>query len=342
MIRITAIRKLLEDTYTDITAIGSGSFGTVYKGKFIPLERMDAIKCIIVSETNEELISREVGILNKCDHENIVRIYNWFVLGNDTVDVLFITMELCDQDLHQLIQNKGTLPPEEYRRIFLEITAGVKYLHENKILHRDLKPSNIFFSNGVAKIGDFGIAKIINTIAPRGTRSQSQIMGSPNYMPPERFISLSHDGKVDVWALGCILYEMIEGKMAFPGRVFEEIRPNLVKYRFPKPLKADPFESMIIKRTIIKEQKRLAISELFHLLEVQKNKELSKHVLIQGDKEIEESKLPVTQVANLLLSNQIEEETKEIIILGKPRSFSTKETYKPELNPVVLDKYVYL
>ena len=265
MVKIKALRKLLKKKYTDIEKIGSGASGIVYKGKNISTGKMEAIKCITLPEENPQSPDKEINILNQCNHPNIVRIYNSFTRSNDSIDVLFITMELCEEDLQELLSKKmgNPLRDIEYRKIFRELVAGVKYLHDNKIIHRDLKPHNIFFHHGVTKIGDFGIAKILNTQILIGTKSK--LYGSSNYMAPERFNDSAPSGKVDVWSLGCILYELIEGKLAFPGDNIDEVYPKLIQCKYPKPLKAKQPELDIILRTIAPEAKRMDINELFNL-----------------------------------------------------------------------------
>ena len=266
MVKIQALRKLLKNKYTDIERIGAGASGIVCKGKNISTGNIEAIKCIVLPDEDTQSPDKEINILNSCNHPNIVRIYNSFTLSNDSIDVLFITMELCEEDLQELLSKKmgNPLRDIEYRKIFRELVAGVKYLHENKIVHRDLKPHNIFLHHGVTKIGDFGIAKILNTQVLIGTKSK-YINGSPNYMAPERLNYSAPSGKVDVWSLGCILYELIEGKLAFPGVDLDEVLPKLIQCKCPKSVKAKQPELDIIRRTIAPEAKRMDINELFNL-----------------------------------------------------------------------------
>ena len=120
----------------------------------------------------------------------------------------------------QLIEKqkpKKHFPESTVKEFFLQMTKGTAYIHNKKILHRDLKPSNIFISSDqVLKIGDFGISKKHNS-----TMSMANtLVGTDIYIAPEIFGRMPYNEKADVWALGCILYELASLQPAFGGHTF--------------------------------------------------------------------------------------------------------------------------
>ena len=183
--------------------------------------------CIILKEfVVKEVICRdqdvsagkdEIELLKQCSHENIVQyIEHFFEEGK-----FLIVMEFCKEgDLMQLIEkqkSKGHFSEGIVMDFFKQITKGTDYIHKKKILHRDLKPSNIFLSSDQhLKIGDFGIAKSQNN-----TLSMAKsIVGTDTYIAPEVFGRIPYNEKADVWALGCILYELASLQPAFSGHTF--------------------------------------------------------------------------------------------------------------------------
>ena len=158
---------------------------------------------------------REVEIMSKIRHPNVVR---YFESWTDNRNTLSILMEFCESgDLDQLIKSRKR-PFKELRiwRILSQIFSGLAHLHENRILHRDMKPSNVLLSRNsegeeVVKIGDLGVARTL------GSQSDfaKTIVGTPYYLSPELCEDRPYDEKSDVWAVGCIAFELAERKRAF-------------------------------------------------------------------------------------------------------------------------------
>ena len=206
--------KYIND-YKIIKRVGFGSSGLVYKvvKKNDPTNKIYILKQIPYSEPNlEETIKKvqsannEVFILSKLSCKYIVKYYTSFV---DSENNLNIIMEYCDSgDLNSFInslkkENKY-LTEEEIWFFFIQISLGLAYIHSKNILHRDLKPMNIFLTNkNQIKIGDLGVAKLLNANA-----NASTCIGTPYYLSPEICKEKPYNSKGDVWALGCILYEL--------------------------------------------------------------------------------------------------------------------------------------
>ena len=188
--------------------LGTGAFGIVYKVLKQSNNYFYVIKQIPLFGLTQKQINDaklESKILSSVKSIYIVRYYESFEENN----YLNIVMEYCDGgDLSQFIeknkQNNKLLEENLIWNIFLKITIGLASLHKSKILHRDLKSLNIFLTKNLdIKIGDFGVAKILTQ-----TGFAKTIIGTPYYLSPELCDELPYNDKSDVWALGCILYEL--------------------------------------------------------------------------------------------------------------------------------------
>ena len=190
--------------YEIICKIGQGSFGTVFKVR----RKLDRLILVIkfikinnLSKKNQQDSLHEVNILSSLNCPYIVKYYDSFV-ENST---LHIVMEYCEKgDLSQILK-KQQLNQQKIWKFFIQISIGLEYLHSKQILHRDIKCLNIFLSNDESiRIGDLGVAKILNNTH---AFAQTQV-GSPYYLSPELCEEKPYNAKSDVWALGCVLYEM--------------------------------------------------------------------------------------------------------------------------------------
>ena len=205
--------------YQKLKIIGRGTFGNLWKvkPKHVTSSEEFVMKEVSCCDKDVDAGKEEIKILRQCSHENIVQyIEHFFEEGK-----FLIVMEFCKGgDLMQLIEkqrSKQHFPESIVLDFFQQITKGTAYIHDKNILHRDLKPSNIFLSSGQhLKIGDFGIAKSQNN-----TMSMARSMvGTDIYIAPEVFGRIPYNEKADIWALGCILYELASLQPAFYGHVF--------------------------------------------------------------------------------------------------------------------------
>jgi NIMA (never in mitosis gene a)-related kinase 1/4/5 len=197
--------------YEILMKIGQGSFGTVFKVRrrfdrqiFV----MKQIKIQSLSKKHQQESLHEVTILSSLSCPYIVKYFDSFV-ENST---LHIVMEYCEKgDLSQILKKKS-LPESKVWKYFTQACIGLEYLHSKQILHRDIKTLNIFLGNDDSvRIGDMGVAKILNNQA---AFAETQV-GSPYYLSPELCEEKPYNTKSDVWALGCVLYEMCTGKHPF-------------------------------------------------------------------------------------------------------------------------------
>jgi NIMA (never in mitosis gene a)-related kinase len=194
--------------YQILEKIGKGTFGTVYKVKKYNESFLYVIKQIPLNELTEEQIKQvntEAKLLSLINSNFVVKYFESFIDNYE----LFIVMEYCDNgDLYHFLQEqqiKSTpLKEDLVWQIFIKITLGLSTIHKMKILHRDLKTLNIFLNKDMGvKIGDLGIAKQLN----QGSFANT-LIGTPYYISPEMCEDKPYNQKSDVWALGCILYEL--------------------------------------------------------------------------------------------------------------------------------------
>lgn len=194
--------------YQILEKIGKGTFGTVYKVKKFNESFLYVIKQIPLNELTEEQIKQvntEAKLLSLINSNFVVKYFESFIENYE----LFIVMEYCDNgDLYHFLQEqqiKSTpLKEDLVWQIFIKITLGLTTIHKMKILHRDLKTLNIFLNKDMGvKIGDLGIAKQLN----QGSFANT-LIGTPYYISPEMCEDKPYNQKSDVWALGCILYEL--------------------------------------------------------------------------------------------------------------------------------------
>ena len=192
--------------YTIKKALGEGGFGIVYLVE--KDNKQYALKQSKIKLTTKEIeqYKNMINILSKINDECLIKYYETF-MENDTFNIL---MEYAgEKNLKQFIQeyrNKNELIDEKIIiYIILQICEGLKIIHDNKIIHRDLTPDNIFIDdNNKIKIGDFGISKTITTY---NKYAKTQI-GKSHYLAPEIEKGIEYNNKVDIYSLGCIIYEL--------------------------------------------------------------------------------------------------------------------------------------
>ncbi|XP_062981350.1 serine/threonine-protein kinase Nek5 [Elgaria multicarinata webbii] len=220
------------DKYEIIKMIGEGSFGKVFLAK----GKGDNQQCVIkeisltkMARKEKESSQKEVSLLARMKHPNIVAFYSSLQEKNK----LYIIMEYCDGgDLMKRINmQRGVLFDEDkILGWFVQISLGLKHIHDRKILHRDVKAQNIFLSNSgmTAKLGDFGIARMLtNTMEFACT-----CVGTPYYLSPEICENRPYNNKTDIWSLGCVLYELCTLKHPFEGNNFPQLVLKICRGHF--------------------------------------------------------------------------------------------------------------
>ena len=204
----------LKDRYSGWSLIGKGGFARVFRARK-PDGMYVAIKIPLVDDmaTGKTFIA-ELQNWTHLDQENIVRVSDFNILP-----IPFIEMEYCDSSL---VQAKKPLSPIKSAGILFDICEGLKYCHAKGIIHRDLKPSNILMKEGIAKISDWGLSRVVS----ESIATTSQMYFSPVYAAPEQILGTYKDARTDIWQTGVILYELLTGRTPFRPPEGEE---NLVE-----------------------------------------------------------------------------------------------------------------
>ena len=208
--------QVLDDRYRVIEAIGEGAMGSVFRGERLKLGRMVAIKVLneaIPNEASRKRFEREALAMAKLEHPNCGTVIDVGVHNGNP----FVVMELINgTNVKELVKN-GPLSVERAVDIVRQVLAGLSHAHEHGIIHRDIKPANIMLTQksgvgDVAKILDFGL---VRTSQDRTNLTGAMVVGTPSYMAPEQIRGGEIDGRVDLYASGVMLFELLTGTKPF-------------------------------------------------------------------------------------------------------------------------------
>jgi serine/threonine-protein kinase len=219
--------------------IGEGGMGTVYRAHDPRLGRDVAIKVVrsdlALDPERLARFDREARLLASLSHPHIATVYGFEQAGN----IRFLVMELvAGVSLADRVA-EGPLPIDESLALAAQIAAAMEAAHERGIIHRDLKPSNITLTTGGAKVLDFGLAKALAgdsashaierspTLTSGGT-GEGVILGTAAFMSPEQARGKPVDRRTDVWAFGCVLFDMLTGRSAFAGDTLSDTIANIL------------------------------------------------------------------------------------------------------------------
>jgi serine/threonine-protein kinase len=231
----TGVREgdVLDGKYRVEKIIGKGGMGVVVAARNLALDAKVALKFLLPSRLpSEQAVSRftrEARAAARITSEHVARVHDVGLLENGAP---YIVMEFLEgEDLSQWLRNRGPLPIDMAVDFVLQASVAAADAHSLGIVHRDLKPANLFCvrrSDGqlMIKVLDFGISKVTGpTEAAAGViTTTGTMMGSPHYMSPEQMQSARDvDHRSDIWALGVIAFELLTGKVPFPGGTFGEI-----------------------------------------------------------------------------------------------------------------------
>ena len=219
-----------------VEQIGAGAMGVVFLAKDQLLDRTVAIKFITpgirraMDSTPADLVKTEARAMARLSHENIVRIFDVGVHR----DMPFQVMEYLDGRTLSSALFYEEFDTRRATRLMIDIARGLAHAHKCGVIHRDLKPSNIFLvKEGRAKILDLGLAQMAAGLE-QDARTPA-IAGTPLYMSPEQWRGAPQDGRTDVWSAGVIFFQLLTGRMPFPGEGAESIRAQVLGAE-PAPL----------------------------------------------------------------------------------------------------------
>ena len=198
--------------------IGRGGMGVVYKAVDQSLDRTVALKLIAPELTTNpdfrERFKRESRLAASIEHANVIPVY----AAGEADDLLYLVMRyIRGTDLRALLQEEGALEPARAARIVAQVASALAAAHRRGLIHRDVKPPNVLIerdgANEHAYLTDFGIARDVGGTALTRT---GMLVGTMDYIAPERLEDRPGDGRSDIYALGCVLFETLTGQVPFP------------------------------------------------------------------------------------------------------------------------------
>ncbi|XP_056335729.1 glycogen synthase kinase 3 alpha a isoform X1 [Danio aesculapii] len=257
-----------EVSYTDIKVIGNGSFGVVYQARLIDTHEWVAIKKVL---QDKRFKNRELQIMRKLDHCNIVRLRYFFYCSGEKKDEVYLNLVLdyVPETVYRVARHFSkakTIIPIFYVKVYMyQLFRSLAYIHSQGVCHRDIKPQNLLVDpeTAVLKLCDFGSAKQL----VRGEPNVSYIC-SRYYRAPELiFGATDYTSNIDIWSAGCVLAELLLGQPIFPGdsgvdqlveiikvlgtptrEQIREMNPNYTEFKFPQ-IKAHPWTKVFKPRT---------------------------------------------------------------------------------------------
>jgi predicted ATPase/tRNA A-37 threonylcarbamoyl transferase component Bud32 len=213
----SSLAAALADRYRIERELGAGGMATVYLAQDLKHERRVAVKVLrpeLAAALGHERFLREITTTAGLRHPHILPLFD----SGEAAGSLFYVMPFVDgESLRDRLDRETQLPVDDALGIADEIADALHYAHGRGIVHRDIKPENILLENGHAVVADFGIAAAVSTAGGEKLTMTGMALGTPQYMSPEQVGAEAVDARSDLYALGCVLYEMLAGSPPFTG-----------------------------------------------------------------------------------------------------------------------------
>jgi len=260
--------RVQEVSYTDTRVIGNGSFGVVFQAKLIETNELVAIKKVL---QDRRFKNRELQIMRRLEHCNIVKLKYFFYSSGDKKDEVYLNLvleyipETVYKVARQFAKSKQTIPINYIRLYMYQLFRSLAYIHSLGVCHRDIKPQNLLLDpeTAVLKLCDFGSAKQLFPGEPNVSYICSRYYRAPELI----FGAINYTTKIDVWSAGCVLAELLLGQPIFPGdsgvdqlveiikvlgtptrEQIREMNPNYTEFKFPQ-IKSHPWQKVFRART---------------------------------------------------------------------------------------------
>jgi serine/threonine-protein kinase len=245
------LKAALSDRYTIEREIGSGGMATVYLAEDLKHHRRVAIKVLrpeLAASLGVDRFVREIEIAANLSHPHILPLHD----SGEADGFLYYVMPFIEgESLRERIDREGKIPVGEMVRLTDEIAAALSYAHEQGIVHRDIKPENVMLSGGRAVVADFGIARAVSAAGGTKLTGTGFAVGTPAYMSPEQAYGDENiDGRSDVYALGCVAYEMVSGRAPFEADTPQALLAKHAADTVPSMRASDSSIPLFVERAV--------------------------------------------------------------------------------------------
>ncbi len=273
------VGTVISDRFRVISPIARGGMGVVYKAEQAPLGRVVAIKILSLKQDEDkdpEFRRRfflEAATVAKLTHPNTVTVFDY---GQSDGGVFYIAMEYVDgRTLKKALSAEGPFEPARAINIAKQIARSLREAHRLGVIHRDLKPGNVMLvdrdGEDYVKVLDFGLVKEVDGDAEEDLTQAGVFMGSPKYMAPEQIQGEAVDGRTDIYAIGCLLYEMLTGHVPFnrenPMQILmDHVREPVPPMEPPEGRPAIPVELQAIVFKCLEKKKEDRFADMEALL----------------------------------------------------------------------------
>ena len=257
--QIGRLRTALADRYLVESALGAGGMATVYLARDIRHDREVAIKVLhvdLAGSIEHDRFVQEIRLAASLTHPHVLPLYD----SGEADGILYFVMPVMrGQTLRDRLREEGRLSVDAAARIGADVADALDYAHRQGVVHRDIKPENILLHEGHAVVADFGIAKALAAAQETGALTRVGVMiGTPAYMSPEQAAGEPLDGRSDLFALGCVLFESLTGEPAFTAssaaavisRRFVYTPPNVTASRADVPASLAQLVEQLLAREV--------------------------------------------------------------------------------------------
>jgi len=232
---LSRLRSALAGRYAIERELGAGGMATVYLARDLRLDRVVALKVLrpeLATAIGAERFLREIKTTAQLLHPHILPLVDSGQAG----DALYYAMPFAEgESLRERLTRDAQLPVQDALRIACEVAEGLAYAHGRGVVHRDIKPENILLQAGHAVLADFGIARAVDEAASERLTGSGFALGTPAYMSPEQAEGrAAMDGRSDLYALGCVLYEMLSGEPPYNGPTPQAILAKKLSEPLPR------------------------------------------------------------------------------------------------------------
>jgi serine/threonine-protein kinase len=215
--QLDRVRLALADRYAVDREVGSGGMATVYLARDLKHDRQVAIKVLrhdLAATLGAQRFLQEIKVTAKLSNPHILPLLD----SGEASGVLYYVMPFVEgESLRDRLEREGPLRVEDALRIARDVAVALDHAHRNGIIHRDIKPENILLHDDEAVVADFGIARALSAAGTERMTQTGLAVGTPAYMSPEQASDTTLDARSDIYALGCVLYEMLAGEAPYTG-----------------------------------------------------------------------------------------------------------------------------